>query len=204
LNGSYHQVITNAFRQAWGYGQGRPHRGLQLESVPAGRELIAKTEKAGLFPGDSSFCVWPNRGEQVGLVERAMSEAGRRDQVRAAGTAVPVWYQLVVDGPSVAIDGGTRFGINPLNDDPSKQFRCPRGHTAGLSVLSEVSALRSSWDGCDICFSDQFVGYHPPDSLIYPEALLLVSQRFRAFLEKHKIKAFKTEVGHLVPVSEPR
>lgn len=28
LNGSYHQVITNAFRQAWGYGQGPPAPGV--------------------------------------------------------------------------------------------------------------------------------------------------------------------------------
>lgn len=176
---------------------------LQLETVPAGRELISQAEKEGLSLGDSSFYVWLNRGEQAGLLERAMSEAGARDEARAAGAAPPIWYQLVVEGPLVAIDGETRFGINPLNDDPTKQFRCPRGHTAGLSVVSEVFALRASWDGRDICFSDQLVGYHPPDSLIYPEPLLLVSQRFRAFLEKHKIKGFKTEVARLVPVSEP-
>lgn len=172
---------------------------LQLESVPAGIELIAKAEKAGIPRGDASFYVWLNRGEQIGLVERAMSEAGIRNQARAAATAVPVWYQLVVVGPSVAIDSGTRFGINPLNDDPTEQFRCPRGHTAGLSVLSEVSALRSSWDGRDICLSDLLVGYHPPDSLLYPEPLLLISPRFRAFLQAHKIKGFKTEVAHLLP-----
>jgi len=171
---------------------------LQLETVPAGRELLAQAEGAGLSAHQASFYVWLNRPENASVFDRAMSEAGVHHAAQTAGKPLPVWYQLVAEGAPVVIDGRTRFGINPLNDDPAKQFRCARGHTAGLSGLSEISVLRSSWDGRDFCVTDRRVGYHPPDSLVYPEPLLLISTRFRSFLEKHGARGLRTEVAYLV------
>jgi len=67
-----------------------------------------------------------------------------------------------------------------------------------LNLLSEVTIDQESWKGRDLCVTNVLAGHHPHDSVLYPEPLLLVSPKFRALLERQKIKGVTTEIAHLV------
>ena len=108
----------------------------------------------------------------------------------------PVWYQPVIVSRRVSVAAPTRFGINPFDEDPEGECRCPLGHVKGLSLLSEVSVSRESWDGSDVSCTAEMVGVRR--GLLRPKPLILVSRRFREVLGKVEGKGYDIEVAHLV------
>jgi hypothetical protein len=116
---------------------------------------------------------------------------------RARGTRQlsPDWVQPVVTSAPVDVAPATRFGIDPLNDDPSGEYRCPLGHIAGLNILSELSLVRGSWDKADFAITRQFVGAR--EGVLVPFPLVLISQQFYQLLKREKMRGFKAEVAHL-------
>jgi hypothetical protein len=52
------------------------------------------------------------------------------------------WYQVEVHSHPLEVVPPTRFGIDPFNPDDKGEYRCPRGHVAGLNLLSELSVRR--------------------------------------------------------------
>ncbi|HYO68910.1 MAG TPA: hypothetical protein VEU33_22810 [Archangium sp.] len=93
----------------------------------------------------------------------------------------------------------TRFGIDPFDPDEQGEYRCPLGHTAGLSILSELSVKREDWDGSDLCAAEQWMGYRSRNGGVFrPYPLLLVSQQLRRVLGELKARGFELEVAHLL------
>ncbi len=170
---------------------------LDLKEVPSGRILLAEAAKVGLSASDGEFDVWLNRGQNKSLFDAAMREGGQLEETRGTSAPLPVWHQLVPEGEAAVVAAPTKFGINPLDEDPHVKYRCPNGHTAGLNLLSEVTIDPESWKGRDLCVTNVLAGHHPHDSVLYPEPILLVSPKFRALLERLNSKGVKTEIAHL-------
>jgi len=171
---------------------------VDLTKVPSGRELLRQAEEAGLRDGTWDFYVWLNRPEQRELAERARQEHAELLERRAGRRAkpLPVWYQLIVTSAPVPTVPPTRFGINPFDEDPEGQCRCPLGHGSGLNLLSEVWIPRAAWDGSDIVRSQNLVGTR--GGLLVPRPLLFISPRLRRLLEREKVRGYQVEVAHLV------
>ncbi len=168
-----------------------------LESASAGRELVAKANDIGLSKNTGEFQVWIHGEEQKPLLDKFRMQTGSGSDTTQR-SQLPVWYQIIPKSRPVSLVPPTRFGNDPFDADLLGEFRCPRGHTSGLQVLSELWVDRSSWDGADFCVTRELISYHPPDSLLYPVPLILISPRLRAVLKESMIKGFNTEVAHLV------
>ena len=171
---------------------------VDLTKVPSGRELLRQAEEAGLRDGTWDFYVWLNRPEQRELAERARQEHAELLERRAGRRAkpLPVWYQLIVTSTPVPTVPPTRFGIDPFDEDPEGQCRCPLGHVSGLNLLSEVWIPRAAWDGSDIVRSQNMVGAR--GGLLVPRPLLFISPRLWRLLEREKVRGYQVEVAHLV------
>ncbi len=177
---------------------------LDLHQAPTGREILRKAETAGSPHPTGKFWVWLNRAENRVLLEQARAEyaAVKTEANRRKGTRMPVWYQLVVTANTAEIVAPTRVGINPFDDDPKGECRCPLGDLIGLNLLSEVSISVASRGEADIVCSRQFIGTRhvvgPQAGLLRPRRVILISPKFREFLESEKIKGVVIEVAHLV------
>lgn len=171
---------------------------IDLSKVPSGRELLRRAEAAGAPHPTGPFWVWLNREEQREPLDRAYEEYARIATARAARhrKPMPVWYQPVFVSRRTAISPPTRFGIDPFNEDPEGEYRCPEGHVKGLNLLSEVSVARDSWDGSDIVCTAEMVGTRR--GLLRPAPLILISRRFLDVLRKVEGKGYDIEVAHLV------
>lgn len=168
---------------------------LDLHKVPTGREILQKAETAGSPHPTGSFWVWLNRAENRAVLEQARTESAalKGDMDRCKNKPFPVWYQLVVKSNTAEIVPPTRVGINPFDDDPKGECRCPLGDLIGLNLLSEVSVSAASRGDVDIVCSRQFIGLRQRS-----RRAMLISQKFRNLLESEKIKGVNIEVAHLV------
>jgi hypothetical protein len=170
---------------------------IDLSKTPTGREIFRLANAAGLKVTDWGFYVWLNNPEQRELVERHEEEyikiMGKKNLRKAA--SLPVWYQLIVTSSPTLTIAPTRFGVNPFDDDPEEQFKCPLGHVSGLNLLSEVWIPRSAWDGSDIIKTENLVGIRR--GVLIPTPLLLISPRLWRLLKRENIKGYKVEIAHL-------
>ncbi|HVG57895.1 MAG TPA: hypothetical protein VNA24_05030, partial [Hyalangium sp.] len=106
------------------------------------------------------------------------------------------WSQLVVTSSPVKFSPRTVTGNTPFDLDDQNEHRCPRGHTAGLTWLSEFFVLRSSYDGSDLLCTEKMFGLRR--GYLRPEPQLVISQKLRRVLVDMKAKGFELEVAHLV------
>lgn len=168
---------------------------VDYRQVPTGREMIAKALAAGMPHGTGRFDVWQNRTENRSLAEQARAEHAAMigEEDRRKNKPLPVWYQLIVTSADAQIVPPTRVGINPFDDDPKGECRCPQGDLIGLNLLSEVSIAAASRGEADIVCSRQYVGLFKRSRRV-----ILISPRFWRFLETEKLKGVIIEVVHLV------
>jgi hypothetical protein len=76
-------------------------------------------------------------------------------------------------------------------------YKCPKGHTIGLNLLSEAYVLNSpSISESDFFVSKQKIGVKR--GLLRPESIYFCSQAFRKMIEEEKLSGFGFEVTHLV------
>lgn len=171
---------------------------IQYHTVPTGRKVLEMAKKLGYKESTWKFSVWINHPKRQPLLHRIESEHAAICDRRAAsrGKLLPVWYQLVVTESIGATLPPTTFGIRPFNLDSAGKYRCPLGHSAGLNLLSEVSLARSNWDGSDLMVTENLAGWRI--GLFVPSPLLLVSPRFLRLLQNEKIKAYRSNIAHLV------
>jgi hypothetical protein len=106
------------------------------------------------------------------------------------------WFHPVFTSKPVKLDAKTVTGNNPFDLDERNEFRCPKGHMAGLNQLSELYLKRASYDGSDFSVTDKYFGDRRGE--LRPERRLLISPRFREVLEELGAKGFKLEVAHFV------
>lgn len=108
-------------------------------------------------------------------------------------------YCQLVSATEVDLSQNTVAGINPFDLSTSNDgeiYKCPKGHTIGLNLLSEPHVLNSSLiKECDFFRSKQMVGVKR--GLIRPEPLNLCSQEFRKMVLEEKLKGFDFEIAHI-------
>jgi hypothetical protein len=171
---------------------------LDLRQVPIGREILQKAEAAGAPHPTGRFYLWLNRAENRALLEQARAEyaALKGEESKRSGEPMPVWHQLVVTSNTAEIVAPTRVGINPFDDDPKGECRCPVGDLIGLNLLSEVSITAASRGESDIICSRQFIGVRR--GLLRPRRVILISPKFWKLIESESLKGVDVEVAHLV------
>lgn len=167
----------------------QPTRDIESQTLPRGRdiarsiagEIVVSDRLVELLaPTVTGISTWPIR------------------RCRAVAT-LDGWRQLSVDGPPIEVVSPTVFGIDPFDLDLAGEYRCPRGHVAGLNVLSEPTVARESWHGADLFQSRQMVGRRV--GLLVPTPLLFASARLYAILRDHSISGLRFSVAHLTAAS---
>lgn len=105
------------------------------------------------------------------------------------------WFQLIPNS-FVNIHFSTITGIDHFDPDIKNEYRCPLGHVIGLSILSELSIINSTWNKSDIAVTRELIGVNR--GLLRASPLVLISQKLRKILVEYKVKGIKIEVAHLV------
>ena len=129
-----------------------------------------------------------------------MSAAGIRGYetgpvVSRNGKPSTAWYQLLLPECALELSPRTLVGHSFFAPEPDSA-RCPEGHVAGFTVLSEVHIQRSSMSEADWFCTRQALGQRM--GAYRPEPLILISQRLNQLLATYKVKRFRTEIAHLV------
>ncbi|UCD52920.1 MAG: hypothetical protein JSW27_09820 [Phycisphaerales bacterium] len=170
---------------------------VDLHQVPTGREILRRAEEAGFPHPTGKFYVWLNRAENRVLFEQARAENAtlKGEEDRRKGKPMPIWYQLVVTATDAEIVPPTRVGIDPFDDDPKGECRCPLGDLIGLNLLSEVSIRAASRGDTDIVASRQFIGTRR--GVLRPRRAILISPRMWRLIESEKLRGIQIEVAHL-------
>ena len=106
------------------------------------------------------------------------------------------WFQLTVPPTEAEIVPPTRVGLNPFDDDPEGECRCPRGDLIGLNLLSEVSISAPSRGDADFISSRQFIGVRR--GLLRPRRMVFVSPKVWKLIKSAKIRGVEIEVAHVV------
>jgi len=111
--------------------------------------------------------------------------------------AIPGWHQLYTTSRFVNIVAPTKVGIRPTDDDKEGRYRCPRGDTIGLNLISELWISRQDFQSskCDIALTRQFIGLR--GGLLRPRPWIVVSPRFRRLVRENDLKGMAIEVAHL-------
>lgn len=167
---------------------------IDLEHVPAGREILRLAEAAGAPHPTWMFWVWLNDIENRELLETAQNQCAAIKQ--GEGDRRPrnlqSWYQLRVTSGPVDICPPTRTGSDPFDD--ASYGACSRGDLLGLNLLSEVTVKRSSWDGSDLVRTRQFIGARR--GLLRPWQILLLSRKGWRAIRAAKLRGVKIEVAN--------
>lgn len=130
---------------------------------------------------------------------------------------VPGWYQMLTRSSDLKIVAPTRAGVSPFDDgsepllnnskildqleingswcDRQGVYRCPLGHTIGLSLLSELT-IECFSENLDIALTKQRVGVMR--GLLRPQPILVVSPRFRAIMVEERMEGMGFDIVHLL------
>lgn len=175
-------------------GTGRVQRSplrLDLRRIQPSRDVDTRTIPASK---DAARTI----AEEV-VVTRRFRDIVSRDLVTGVNLA-PVedrgrtsgdWFQLVVVSQAISIVPPTEFGIDPFDADVEGRYRCPRGHVAGLNLLSEVTIDPATWDGSDVVASRELVGRRAGD--LVPAPLLFVSNRLWTAMRSQRLRGSRFE-----------
>lgn len=90
-------------------------------------------------------------------------------------------------------------GINPFDFSTKSKdeiYKCPKGHTIGLNLISEPYVHDSSEIGSnDILASKQMVGVKR--GLLKPEPLYFCYQDFKIMVNEEKLSGLEFELTHI-------
>ena len=108
-------------------------------------------------------------------------------------------YCQLVATSEIELSQSTVAGINIFDLSTSSEgeiYKCPKGHTIGLNLLSEAYVLNSpSISENDFLVSKQKVGVKR--GLLRPEPLYFCSQAFREMIEEEKLIGFEFEITNI-------
>jgi len=114
------------------------------------------------------------------------------------GTAPSPYYQLIGDH-DLELSKETIAGINPFDLSPNEDgevYKCPKGHTIGLNLLSEPVIIRNDLiDKLDFFSTKQKIGVKR--GLLRPEPLYICSQSFRKMVKEENLSGFDFEIAKL-------
>jgi hypothetical protein len=114
------------------------------------------------------------------------------------GKVTSKYYQPI---PTIKLDltANTVTGINPFDFSTTSMgevYKCPRGHTLGLNILSEPHVLKST----DIAKGDFFESNQKigvKRGLLRPPPIYLCSPAFRKMVEEEKLTGFAFEIARV-------
>lgn len=161
---------------------------LNTRRIPKGKD-VAKTIAGEIVISPRVVQACQEHGIR-GADFRPVFHRGRR------GPEPSEWSQLVVTSKPAKLSPLTVTGNDVFDLDEDDEYRCPRGHTAGLRIISEIHVQRTKWDGSDWCLTDKLIGLRR--GVLRPEPRILISQKLRQVLVDMKAKGFELEVAHLV------
>ncbi len=101
-------------------------------------------------------------------------------------------FSLDIQPPRVRVATDTKFGLNPFDPDRSGQFRCPKGHCAGLNILSELYLSDLPEDLPDVAMTSVFVGNRA--GVLVPYRMITASPRFIDLLRAMRVRGLTIEV----------
>src|SRR6218665_1112599 len=114
------------------------------------------------------------------------------------GKGTSGYYQLVATS-EIELSQRTVAGINIFDLSTSSEreiYKCPKGHTIGLNLLSEAYVLNSpSINDSDFLVSKQKIGVKR--GLLRPEPIYFCSQAFRKMVEEEKLSGFEFEITNI-------
>lgn len=108
------------------------------------------------------------------------------------------YYQLV-SLSEIELSQNTVAGVNLFDLSTNCEgeiYKCPKGHTIGLNLLSEAFVLNSpSISENDFLVSKQKIGVKR--GLLRPEPIYFCSQAFRKMVEEEKLSGFEFEITNI-------
>ena len=139
-------------------------------------------------------------GGEVVVSEKFVNAVKRRNLKGLQFGAVNVekYYQLTAN-TDIELSPNTIVGINPFDLSTSNEgeiYKCPKGDTIGLNLLSEPYDLNSQSIGkYDFYASRQKVGVRR--GLLRPEPIYFCSPAFRKMVEEEKLSGFEFEITNI-------
>lgn len=139
-------------------------------------------------------------GGEVVVSEKFVNAVKRRNLKGLQFGAVNVekYYQLIAN-TDIELSPNTIVGINPFDLSTSNEgeiYKCPKGDTIGLNLLSEPYVLNSQSIGkYDFYASRQKVGVRR--GLLRPEPIYFCSPAFRKMVEEEKLSGFEFEITNI-------
>lgn len=108
-------------------------------------------------------------------------------------------YSQLVATSEIELSQSTVAGINIFDLSTCSEgeiYKCPKGHTIGLNLLSEAYILNSpSIKESDFLVSKQKIGVKR--GLLRPEPIYFCSQAFRKMVEDEKLSGFEFEIANI-------
>lgn len=108
-------------------------------------------------------------------------------------------YQPITTSPKLELTPSTKAGIDPFDfSEKSKGeiYKCPKGHTLGLNLLSEAYIGDSgALNDYDFFITSEKIGVKR--GLLRPQPLYLCSQAFRKMAEQEKLSGFYFEIANI-------
>ncbi|MFV0507235.1 MAG: hypothetical protein ACK5L5_11145 [Bacteroidales bacterium] len=173
---------------------------LKKNSIP--KKDIARTIAGEVVVSEKFVEVFKQRGLKGAVLEPVVFNKG------ASGC-----YQLIASS-ELDLTRNTVAGVNPFDFSEGSEgveftlsggypvkfekeiYKCPKGHTIGLNLLSEAYVLDSpSIKKYDFFASKQKIGVRR--GLLRPEPIYLCSQKFRQMVIEEKLTGFEFEVAHI-------
>jgi hypothetical protein len=139
-------------------------------------------------------------GGEVVVSEKFVNAAGQRNLkgLQLSPINVGKYYQLTAN-TEIELSANTIVGISPFDLSTSSEgevYKCPKGHTIGLNLLSEVYVLNSpSISESDFLVSKQKIGVKR--GLLRPEPICFCSPAFRQMIEDEKLSGFEFEIANI-------
>ena len=108
-------------------------------------------------------------------------------------------YSQLVATSEIELSQSTIAGINLFDLSVSSEgeiYKCPKGHTIGLNLLSEAYVINSpSINESDFLVSKQKIGVKR--GLLRPEPIYFCSQTFRKMVVDEKLSGFEFEIANI-------
>ena len=179
----------------------------QISSLTLKKGSIPKKDIARTIAGE----VVVSEKFAIAFKQRSLKGVELEPVVFDKGTSS--YYQLIVSS-ELELTGDTVAGVNLFDfseGSASREFtvsgvypvklerevyKCPKGHTIGLNLLSEPYVLSSqSIREYDFFAIKQNIGVKR--GMLRPEPLYLCSQEFRKMVEEEKLSGFGFEIAHI-------
>lgn len=173
---------------------------LKKGSIP--KKDIARTIAGEVLVSERFATVFKQRGLIGGLLEPITLDKGISNYYQLMVTSELELTRNTVAGVDIfdfsegseptefTVSGGHHVKIE------KEVYKCPKGHTIGLNILSELYVLNSpSINDYDFFSSKQKIGVKR--GLLQPEPLYLCSPAFRTMVEEEKLSGFEFEIAHI-------